>query len=210
MKKSLVTRVVLPVLTVSAMGIATLIGYEGSEKTGYLDSVGVPTVCYGHTATAEVGVTFSEEHCEYLLRKDLQEFSHTVNTSITVPLSQPMFDSLVSFCYNVGSHACRTSTMFRLINAREYRQAIDQFDRWVYAGGRDCRIRSNNCYGVYTRRMAEKAMFAEGVDTLIQDLKERKAHEKPCDYCPVDGDRNPWALYGRGNSVAAPELAGVP
>lgn len=169
MKNKFIARVVAPVMTVSAMGIATLIGYEGSENVGYLDSVGVPTVCYGHTATAEVGKYFSDEHCERLLQEDLKEFARTVNTSITVPLSQPMFDSLVSFCYNVGSHACRTSTMFRLINAREYTKAIDQFDRWVYAGGRDCRVRSNNCYGVYTRRMAEKAVFAEGVDLLLKE-----------------------------------------
>lgn len=163
MKKTFITRVVAPVMTVSAMGIATLIGYEGSENVGYRDSVGVPTVCYGHTATAKVGVYFTDEHCEYLLQEDLKEFARTVNTSITVPISQPMFDSLVSFCYNVGSHACRTSTMFRVLNQGDYYGAAQQFDRWVYAGGRDCRVRRNNCYGVYTRRMAEKAMFLSGI-----------------------------------------------
>lgn len=154
--------VVRGAMLVSGLGIATLTGHEGLKYVGYLDSVGVPTVCYGHTRTAKVGVTFSAEQCEKLLQEDLAEFSATVNKYITVPLSQPQFDSLVSFCYNVGSYACRTSTMFRLINDGDYLGGAAQFDRWYRAGGRDCRVRANNCYGVWTRRQAEKKLFLSG------------------------------------------------
>lgn len=149
-------------MVVSGAGIATLTGHEGLSYIGYLDSVGVPTVCYGHTRTAKVGEVFSQERCEELLNEDLAEFSGTVNKYITVNLSQPQFDSLVSFCYNVGSYACRTSTMFRLINDGDYLGGAAQFDRWHRAGGRDCRVRSNNCYGVWVRRQAEKQLFLSG------------------------------------------------
>lgn len=149
-------------MAVSAIGIASLIGHEGLRTTGYLDSVGIPTVCYGHTATAVVGQTLSYEQCEALLASDLAEFSATVNRYVEVPLSQQQFDSLVSFCYNVGSHACRTSTLFRTLNAGDYYGAAQQFDRWKFAQGRDCTIRANNCYGVWTRRMAEKELFLAG------------------------------------------------
>lgn len=149
-------------LLVSGAGIATLTGHEGLKYTGYLDSVGVPTVCYGHTRTAQVGKTFTSEQCDKLLQEDLNEFSTTVNRYVTAPLSQPQFDSLVSFCYNVGSYACRTSTMFRLINDGDYLGGAAQFDRWYRAGGRDCRVRANNCYGVWSRRQAEKNLFLSG------------------------------------------------
>ena len=149
-------------MIVSGAGIAAITGHEGLERVGYLDSVGVPTVCYGHTRTAQVGVEYTQEQCEKLLQEDLAEFSATVNNYITVPLSQPQFDALVSFCYNVGSYACRTSTMFRLINDGDYLGGAAQFDRWYRAGGRDCRDRANNCYGVWTRRQAEKKLFLSG------------------------------------------------
>lgn len=147
----------------SGLGTGLLMDHEGYRDVGYLDSVGVATVCYGHTATAEVGVRFTQEHCNRLLSQDIASFEKTVNQYVTVPLTQPMFDSLVSFCYNVGSYNCRTSTMFRILNQGDYVGAGKQFDRWVYAKGRDCRIRSNNCYGVYSRRMAEKALFLSGI-----------------------------------------------
>lgn len=149
-------------MAVSAVGIAALTGHEGLRTTGYLDSVGIPTVCYGHTATAVVGQTVSHEHCEALLAQDLAEFSATVNRYVEVPLSQQQFDALVSFCYNVGSRACRDSTLFRTLNAGDYYGAAHQFDRWKFAQGRDCTIRANNCYGVWTRRMAEKELFLAG------------------------------------------------
>lgn len=153
------------IMLVSGMGIASITGHEGLRFTGYLDTVGVPTVCYGHTRTAVVGKVFSEEQCEALLQEDLAEFAGTVNKHVTVPLSQPQFDALVSFCYNVGSYACRTSTMFRKINQEDYLGGAAEFDRWYRAGGRDCRVRANQCYGVWTRRMAEKQLFLAGTAT---------------------------------------------
>ena len=149
-------------MVVSGVGIAALTGHEGLRTTGYLDSVGIPTVCYGHTRTAVVGKQFSMEQCEALLNDDLAEFSATVNKYVEVPLSQPQFDSLVSFCYNVGSYACRTSTLFRTLNSGDYYGAANQFDRWKFAQGRDCTVRANNCYGVWNRRMAEKELFLAG------------------------------------------------
>lgn len=86
-------------MLVSGLGIAAITGHEGLQRVGYLDSVGVPTVCYGHTRTAKVGVEFTQEQCEKLLQEDLAEFSATVNKYITVPLSQPQFDSLLSLIH---------------------------------------------------------------------------------------------------------------
>lgn len=154
-------------MAMSGAGITALTGHEAVKQVGYVDSVGVATACIGHTRTAVVGKWYSREECERLFRTDLAEFEATVNRYITVGLSQPQFDALVSFCFNVGSYNCRTSTMFALINQGNYLGGAAQFDRWVFAKKRDCRVRVNNCYGVYARRMDEKAMFLSGtVETL--------------------------------------------
>lgn len=150
------------VMVLSGLGVTTLTGHEALKQTGYVDSVGVATACIGHTKTAVVGKWYTREECEVLFKQDVAEFEYTVNRYVTVGLSQPQFDSLVSFCFNVGSYNCRTSTMFKRLNGGDYRGAIAEFDRWVFAKGRDCRIRKNNCYGVVVRRMAEKKMFMDG------------------------------------------------
>ncbi|EEC7613530.1 TPA: lysozyme, partial [Escherichia coli] len=35
---------------------------------------------------------------------------------------------------------------------------------WIKDGGRDCRIRSNNCYGQVSRRDQESALACWGID----------------------------------------------
>ena len=39
----------------ATISIATIVvsTYEGIETKAYLDPVGIPTICYGHTATAK-------------------------------------------------------------------------------------------------------------------------------------------------------------
>ncbi|OWY58963.1 muraminidase, partial [cyanobacterium TDX16] len=55
---------------------------------------------------------------------------------IGVPLSDPCFDALVSFTFNLGEGALQTSTLRRLANAGRLDEVGPQFDRWVFAGAR--------------------------------------------------------------------------
>jgi lysozyme len=153
-------------MTLSAGGAAALIGHEAIVQTGYLDSVGVPTACIGHTRTAVVGKYYPLSVCKQLFGEDVKWAEDAVNSSIKTDLTQSQFDALVSFCFSVGKSGCTTSTLFSLINKSDYAGAANQFDRWVYStrNGKklDCRIRSNQCYGLYLRRMDEKKLFASG------------------------------------------------
>lgn len=149
-------------MTVSGAGLTSITGHEALKQQGYLDSVGVATACIGHTRTAVVGKWYTREECDQLFRQDIKTFEDVVNKHVVVGLSQAQFDALVSFCFNVGGYNCRTSTLFALLNRGDYVGAAAQFDRWVYARKRDCRIRSNNCYGVVVRRAAEKELFLSG------------------------------------------------
>lgn len=146
---------------VAATGLALVAYYEGYRPQAYVDPVGIVTVCYGHTATARLGQSFTKEQCNDLLRKDLQAAEAAVQSSVKVALSQTQYDALVSFTFNVGSGNLRSSTLLRRLNAGDYCLAAREFPRWNRAGGKVLP-------GLTKRRLAEQALFLEGVSCGIQ------------------------------------------
>ncbi|AEX65840.1 putative lysozyme [Pseudomonas phage Bf7] len=153
-------RSAVAVLSISAAGLGFIQHEEGTVNRAYLDSIGKPTICTGHTGPeVRLGLVYSDAQCAELLRTDANSAAAAVKRTIKVPLYQYEFDALVSFCFNVGNTNCTTSTMFKLINQGRYDEAGPQLLRWRYAGGKDCSVRANNCYGVYTRRHNEYALW---------------------------------------------------
>lgn len=153
-------RVLVGALALSPAGLSLIKKEEGTVPRAYLDSIGVPTICTGHTGPeVRLGLVYTLAECDRLLSQDTGSAQAAVRRSIKVPLYQYEFDALVSFCFNVGNYACSSSTMFKIINQQRYAEAANEFLRWRFAGGRDCKVRSNNCYGVYARRYAEQALF---------------------------------------------------
>ena len=59
----------------------------------------------------------------------------------------------------MGWPAAVKSTVIKTLNQGKYAEVPDQLLRWHYAGGKDCIIRSNNCYGVWKRRLEEARIF---------------------------------------------------
>lgn len=152
-------RALAAVLALSASGLAFIKGNEATRFAPYLDSVGVPTVCTGHTGKVDMSRYYTVKECDELLAKDTHWSVDTVRQAVRVPVYQSQFDSLVDFCFNVGARACRTSTLFAKLNAGDARGAAKQFLVWHFARGKDCRVRANDCYGVWQRRLDGKALF---------------------------------------------------
>jgi len=75
-----------------------------------------------------------------------------VQKYVKVPLSQVQVDALVSFVYNVGEDAFKTSTLLRKLNNKDYRGAAEEFLKWTRAG-------SAHPPGLVTRRKKERLMF---------------------------------------------------
>lgn len=151
-------RVAAALLTVSLAGIVGIRHDEGEVRRVYLDPVGIPTVCVGHTATVsrkDVGRTYTGAECEVLLRQDLRDAERAVKRRVRVPITQGQYDSLVSFTFNVGEGNLAASTLLRKLNAGQCLAAADQFGRWVYAKG-------VKLPGLVKRRAAEEARFREG------------------------------------------------
>lgn len=147
---------------VAAAAAALIMPHEGEENTAYLDPVGIPTVCYGHTATVDRqdvrdGLTLTDEQCAELLRGDMQWAIEAVEGSLTVPASDLTRGAFVSFVYNVGPTAWRNSTALKKMNAGDYRGACDELLRWVYAGGRYLK-------GLENRRHAEREVCIAGLE----------------------------------------------
>lgn len=79
-----------------------------------------------------------------------------VRRLITAPLHPLSEGALVSFVFNVGEGALRSSGLRRAVNARRWRDVPGEFAKWRIGGGRVLR-------GLEMRRAAEAAMFMRGV-----------------------------------------------
>lgn len=146
-------------LAAGAVSIAAAVVsfYEGYEPTAYLDPVGIPTICYGHTATARLGQTLSQDECADLLEADLGQAFATVDRRARVELPPPTRAALASFVYNVGAGNFTRSTLLRKLNQGDLRGACHELTRWVYAGGRKLN-------GLVKRRATELELCLAGLE----------------------------------------------
>lgn len=136
----------------SANAFVIIRRFEGCRLTAYTCPAGKLTIGYGHTGPdVRTGQTISSERAEQLLRADVAPVERCLNECVTAPLTQDQFDALVSFVYNVGGGAFRTSTLLRRLNARDP-GAADEFGRWTRAGARVLP-------GLEARRAAERDLF---------------------------------------------------
>jgi lysozyme len=126
--------------------------FEGCRLQAYPDSVGVPTIGYGHTHGVALGMTCTQDQAEQWLQQDIQVAAQAVNRMVTVTLTQPEFDALVDFTFNLGTGSLQHSTLLRLLNAGDYKGAAAEFDKWDKAGGKVMA-------GLLRRRQSEEQMF---------------------------------------------------
>jgi lysozyme len=139
-------------LSASETAYALIRRWEGLRLRAYWDN-GQWAIGYGHRGPdVKEGMTITQAQAEALLRQDVAEVETVIRSAVRVPLTQAMFDALVSFVYNVGAGAFRTSTLLKKLNAGDYAGAQQEFLRWVYAGGR---VSS----GLVARRQEEAAIF---------------------------------------------------
>ena len=144
-------------MSLSLEGINQICNFEGLKLSAYDDSTGVWTIGYGTTRYPN-GKRVSEgdrctlEQAKAYMQHDLKIFERAVNSAVKVSLKQNQFDALVSLAYNIGVGAFKNSTLLKNLNLGDYKEAANQFDVWVNAGGK-------RLQGLVNRRAIEKKLF---------------------------------------------------
>lgn len=141
--------------------------WEGFRSSPYMCPANVPTIGYGTTRYPNgEKVKLSDKDVNQneallFLNYDIKAFSLSVDAMAVDTITQSQFDALVSFAYNLGSHALKNSTLLRVVNANPNNSRIArEFKKWVYAGGKILQ-------GLISRRNEEAELY-------FQDLRANK------------------------------------
>lgn len=151
-------------MDISEAGLNLIKYWEQLRLQAYLDGGGVPTIGWGTTIYPNGirvkmrDICTEDQASEYLLH-DVAKTVAALDADITVTISQPMFDALVVFAYNVGTGAFDSSTMLKLINTSQFTLASQQFARWNKDNGKVVP-------GLVKRRASEQKLFDSGVALL--------------------------------------------
>lgn len=139
-------------MKISARGLNLIKEHEGLRLTAYQCSADVWTIGYGHTQGVSMGDTCTQEQAEQWLMEDIAKAEKAVNRQ-GLAINQNQFDALVSFVFNLGETAFKSSTLLKKIKANPNDPTIaDEFAKWKYAGG-------NVVAGLVTRRNNESNLY---------------------------------------------------
>lgn len=129
---------------------------EGLRLSAYLCPAGKWTIGYGHTGDVKNGDVITRHQAEVILEYDLHRFEQAVER-LAPKANANQFSALVSFAFNLGVGALEKSKLLKELNAGRVLNAANEFDRWVYAGGKVLP-------GLVKRRAAERALFLQKVN----------------------------------------------
>lgn len=136
---------------------------EGKSNPVYLDPIGIPTVCYGHTGPeVKMGMRFTDAQCDELLRKDMEVAARTVLSCYpdALSLNPNQFGAFQSFAFNVGPgkrgvkdgfctlKSGATPSHLRKLRAGNVAGACTDLNQWTKAAGVPLR-------GLTVRRLRE-------------------------------------------------------
>ena len=147
-------------------------GYKlGNNRTAadtpvyaYRDTRGIWTIGWGSTYLADgskvtENTVMTKAQADSLMLATIDNtFARDIKRELGVPVTQAMFDVLVSMAYNMGSYGLRTTDFWRELNKGYYKIAADLIPA----------TKTNN--GTLTpRRVKERSMFlSEGIPAYIK------------------------------------------
>ena len=126
------------VAVAAAVSLPLITKWEGLETEVYLDSVGVPTYCYGETENVEYR-EYSHAECLERLAIRVQTgyidpISHCAENWNEYPLS--VKSASASIAYNIGTGAWCRSTMKKLFDKGKWYDGCVFMRNYRYAGGK--------------------------------------------------------------------------
>jgi lysozyme len=160
-------RVGIGALALSAAGLVGLIAHEGYTERAVIPVKGDrPTVGFGSTfrddgAPVQMGDTITPPKAVARSLAHVQRDESRLKKCVTAPLHQAEYDLLVDHAYQYGAVATCGSAIVRHTNAGRYADACAAYLQWRFVKKRDCSVRSNGCYGVWTRSQERQARCLE-------------------------------------------------
>lgn len=119
-----------------ALTTSLVMHYEGVRYEAYLDPIGIPTICYGHTAGVVMGQVKTAAECLELLRLDVTAAIKSVDALAKDELPVERRSALSSFTLNVGASKFGRSTLLKELNKGEVAASCAWLDEWVRADGK--------------------------------------------------------------------------
>ena len=138
--------------------LALVMFFEGVSLKAYQDGAGVWTICYGHTAGVKRGDVATMTQCVAWLRDDVKDAVRTVDRYLKADVGWLCRVAHADFVVQMGEPKYRGSTLLVRFNRGDRYGAPDEFLRWVYVGGKDCRLADSNCGGVVTRQQVRREL----------------------------------------------------
>jgi lysozyme len=133
--------------------------HEGVRNKPYQCPAKLWTVGIGHligdgkTLPPEWNKTFTNEEIDAILKRDLNRFELGVHKMLpNVRLRQHEFDSLVSFCFNLGLGCFQRSTIRQALLRGDKEAAMESLVKYCRAGGKILK-------GLQNRRLDERKLF---------------------------------------------------
>lgn len=125
----------------------------------YHDDAGYPTIGFGHLLSRErwaplsrwAPITVDEAYA--LLRRDAIRALGSVARLCPVYLTPGQAAALGDFVFNCGGGNLEISTLRKCVLRGDHVRAVEEFGKWVYAGGVKMR-------GLVRRRKAEATLYA--------------------------------------------------
>ena len=156
-------------MKVSAKALGAIKHHEGTRQRAYRCPARLWTIGVGHVLYPEQGRlkleqrdafplrpeddrVFPMEEVDAILAADLARFERGVEQFCPIPLTQGMFDGLVSFAFNLGLGGLQRSTLRQKLLRGDKAGAADEFLKYCMGGGKILK-------GLQNRRIDERALF---------------------------------------------------
>lgn len=185
----------------SPRGINLIKEFEGFRGTAYRDPVGIWTIGYGFVKGVKQGDTITRAQADARLRRELAEYEQGVMRATGGNVTQPQFDALVSFAYNVGVKGMAGSTVIKRHNTGDHQAAARAFGLWNKAGGKVWP-------GLTRRRAAESALYltpTRAADPAVEpeDDPDPMPHAVEPERPMAHSEINRAAVLGGGTAAVA-------
>lgn len=142
---------------VLALAAPLIARWEGIKYDTYLDPVGIPTVCYGHTGPeVKMGQRYTKAQCDALLQQDMLAANAIVHRCIPGAMPVTVAAALTSATFNIGPKVVCGSTLQGYALASNWPATCAELSKWKFSKGRVFK-------GLVLRRADERALCERGL-----------------------------------------------